>query len=61
MVLDGAMNDLSRNSAPAIAEAYDFGKFGKIIDAGGGQGALLICPFCAAIPARPAWSLTCLA
>jgi O-methyltransferase/methyltransferase family protein len=41
-VFDGAMDDLSRNSGPLIAEAYDFGKFTKIIDAGGGHGALLI-------------------
>lgn len=41
-VFDGAMNDLSRNHGPAIAEAYDFGQFSKILDVGGGHGALLI-------------------
>jgi O-methyltransferase len=41
-IFDGAMNDLSRNSGPLIAEAYDFGKFSKIVDAGGGHAALLI-------------------
>jgi O-methyltransferase domain len=37
------MTDLSRNTGPAIAEAYDFGKFNKIVDAGGGHGVLLTC------------------
>lgn len=40
-VFDGAMSDMSRNAAPAIAEAYDFGNFSKIVDAGGGHGILL--------------------
>lgn len=42
-VFNGAMTDLSRNTGPAIAEAYDFGKFRKIVDAGGGHGMLLTC------------------
>lgn len=41
-VFDGAMNDLSRNHGPSIARAYNFGKFRKIVDVGGGHGALLI-------------------
>lgn len=41
-VFDGAMTEFSRNTGPSFAEAYDFGKFSKIIDAGGGHGALLI-------------------
>jgi hypothetical protein len=41
-IFDGAMTDLSRERAPAIAEAYDFGRFGKIVDAGGGHGMLLM-------------------
>lgn len=41
-VYDGAMNDSSRNSGPNIAEAYDFGRFNKIVDAGGGHGMLLM-------------------
>jgi SAM-dependent methyltransferase len=41
-VFDGAMTDLSRGRSPAITEAYDFGRFGKIVDAGGGHGMLLI-------------------
>jgi O-methyltransferase domain/Dimerisation domain len=40
-IFDGAMTELSRNVAPAVAEAYDFGKFSKIVDAGGGHGMLL--------------------
>lgn len=42
-VFNSAMTDLSRNTGPAIAEAYDFGKFDKIVDAGGGHGMLLTC------------------
>jgi O-methyltransferase domain/Dimerisation domain len=41
-VFDGAMTEFSRLHGPAIAEAYDFSRFSKIIDAGGGHGALLI-------------------
>lgn len=41
-VFDGAMTDLSRGRGPAIAEAYDFGRFSKIVDAGGGHGILLM-------------------
>ena len=41
-IFDSAMNDLSRIHGPGIAEAYDFGRFNKIIDAGGGRGMLLI-------------------
>ena len=41
-VFDGAMSDMSRNHGPSIARAYNFGKFRKIVDVGGGHGALLI-------------------
>jgi hypothetical protein len=41
-VFDGAMNDMSRTHGPHIARAYNFGKFRKIIDVGGGHGALLM-------------------
>jgi len=41
-VFDGAMTDLTRERGPAIAEAYDFGRFSKIVDAGGGHGMLLM-------------------
>lgn len=36
-----AMTGLSGMVAPAVAEAYDFSKFGTIIDVGGGHGRLL--------------------
>lgn len=41
-IFDGAMNDISRIHGPAIAETYDFGRFSRIVDAGGGRGMLLI-------------------
>jgi len=40
-IFDGAMTDNSRRTAPAIAEAYDFGKFRQLVDIAGGQGLLL--------------------
>jgi O-methyltransferase domain/Dimerisation domain len=40
-IFDGAMTEFSRTYAPAIAEAYDFGRFRKIVDAGGGHAMLL--------------------
>ncbi|HXW56542.1 MAG TPA: methyltransferase [Candidatus Cybelea sp.] len=40
-VFNDAMTDMTRNVGPLIAEAYDFGKFRKIVDAGGGHGILL--------------------
>ena len=40
-VFDDAMTEISRNVGPAVAEAYDFGRFRKIVDAGGGHGMLL--------------------
>jgi hypothetical protein len=40
-IFDGAMTDNSRRSAPAIAEAYDFGRFRQLVDIAGGQGLLL--------------------
>jgi hypothetical protein len=41
-VFDNAMTEISRNAGAAIAEACDFGRFKKIVDAGGGHGSLLI-------------------
>src|SRR5215203_5169036 len=38
---DRAMTDLSRQLSTAILAAYDFGRFGQIIDVGGGNGAFL--------------------
>jgi len=40
-VFDAAMTDLTRMGAPAVAEAYDFGRFRKLVDIAGGQGLLL--------------------
>ncbi len=40
-ILAGAMTDNSRQSAPAIAGAYDFGKFRQVVDVAGGRGLLL--------------------
>jgi len=41
-IFNGAMTEMSRDVGPAIAAAYDFGKFRTIVDAGGGHGSLLI-------------------
>jgi O-methyltransferase/methyltransferase family protein len=38
---DGAMTANSLSQAHAVLEAYDFSKFGCIVDVGGGQGLLL--------------------
>jgi hypothetical protein len=35
------MTDISRLNTPAIIEAYDFGRFRKIVDVGGSHGMLL--------------------
>jgi hypothetical protein len=40
-IFDGAMTDNSRQSAPAIAGAFDFGKFREVVDVAGGRGLLL--------------------
>lgn len=38
---DRAMTDLSRVANRALLEAYDFSRFGTVVDVGGGHGALL--------------------
>jgi O-methyltransferase domain/Dimerisation domain len=38
---DRAMTDLSRQLSAAILAAYDFGRFGHVVDVGGGNGAFL--------------------
>jgi hypothetical protein len=38
---DRAMTDLSRRVAAAVMVAYDFGRFGTVVDVGGGNGAFL--------------------
>ncbi len=40
-IFDGAMTDNSRRTAPAVAEAYDFGRFQQLVDVAGGHGLLL--------------------
>jgi hypothetical protein len=38
---DAAMTDLSRRTSRALLDAYDFSRFGTVVDVGGGRGALL--------------------
>lgn len=38
---DRGMANFATAENPAIAEAYDYGRFGHIVDVGGGQGGLL--------------------
>jgi hypothetical protein len=40
-VFDSAMTGISRSEAQAALEAYDFSRFGCVVDVGGGQGLLL--------------------
>src|SRR3954453_11525843 len=40
-VFDAAMTGLSRRVNAAVAAAHDFGRYGVIVDVGGGHGALL--------------------
>ncbi len=40
-VFDSAMTGNSRTEAQAVLEAYDFSRFGCVVDIGGGQGLLL--------------------
>jgi hypothetical protein len=40
-LFDGAMAALSRGLAAQLAEAYDFGRLGSLIDVGGGSGTIL--------------------
>lgn len=40
-IFDGAMSDFTRMVAPALAQAYDFNRFGTIADIAGGEGLLL--------------------
>jgi O-methyltransferase domain/Dimerisation domain len=46
-IFDGAMTSLTGRVNAAVAEAHDFGRYGTVVDVGGGRGALL-----AAIVAR---------
>ena len=40
-VFNAAMTGNSRSEAQAVLEAYDFSRFGRVVDVGGGQGLLL--------------------
>ncbi|MGH8883986.1 MAG: methyltransferase [Egibacteraceae bacterium] len=40
-VFNEAMGEFSRQTAHAVVAAYDFGDVGRVVDVGGGQGALL--------------------
>ena len=40
-IFDDAMTGLSALVGPVIANAYDFGNWGSIMDVGGGNGVLL--------------------
>ncbi len=41
-IFDRAMTGLSQGVAGAVVSAYDFSRFGRVVDVGGGQGALLV-------------------
>ena len=40
-IFNDAMTEYSRRAAPAIVDAYDFGRFRKLVDIAGGHGYLL--------------------
>jgi O-methyltransferase domain/Dimerisation domain len=40
-IFDRAMTALSRQNTESVLAVYDFGRFNRIVDVGGGQGALL--------------------
>lgn len=40
-IFDGAMAALTRGDIGAVLDAYDFSRFGTVVDVGGGNGALL--------------------
>jgi SAM-dependent methyltransferase len=41
-IFDAAMATFAPQSAAAIAAAYDFTRFGRVVDVGGGNGAILL-------------------
>jgi O-methyltransferase/methyltransferase family protein len=41
-IFDRAMSDLTRRTFRATAAAFDFSRFGTVVDVGGGNGALLV-------------------
>jgi len=40
-IFDRAMTDISRRANRELLDAYDFGRFGRVVDVGGGHGAFL--------------------
>jgi len=40
-IFDRAMTDMTQRANRHLLEAYDFGRFGRVVDVGGGHGALL--------------------
>jgi hypothetical protein len=40
-VFDRAMTDLARRSNRSLLHAYDFGRYGTVVDVGGGRGAFI--------------------
>ncbi|MBH5396823.1 methyltransferase [Bradyrhizobium sp. CNPSo 4010] len=40
-IFNAAMVDLTRSVTPSIVDAYDFGRFTRLLDVGGGSGELL--------------------
>jgi hypothetical protein len=40
-IFDAAMTTMSRRQNAAVLEAHDFGRYGVVVDVGGGHGALL--------------------
>ena len=40
-IFDDAMTDMSAIVGPMVADAYDFGRWGSVMDVGGGNGILL--------------------
>ncbi|MFM9608357.1 methyltransferase [Streptomyces niveiscabiei] len=51
-VFDRAMTEASRQIIAPVVAAYDFGRFGTVVDAGGGRGALLAAVLASAPGAR---------
>jgi hypothetical protein len=40
-LFDRAMTDITQRANACVVEAYDFGRFGRVVDVGGGQGAFV--------------------